>query len=67
MMKNLFSKDASTWPHAVWFQPGADDGNIAKFVREKGIQDRVVMGGACILVSGDGARQELNMDSKGKL
>lgn len=67
MMKNLFSKDASAWPHAVWFQPGADDGNIAKFVKEKGIQDRVVMGGPCILVSGDGIRQEMDMDGKGKL
>ncbi|KAK1925898.1 hypothetical protein DB88DRAFT_217745 [Papiliotrema laurentii] len=40
-------------PHGVWFQPGADDSSIAEFVRARGLEDKVVLGGRCVLVDGD--------------
>ena len=67
MLQALFSRDPSTFPKAIWLQPGTEDAHVQDFVKEKGVQDRMVMGGACILVSGDGVRQELGMDGKGKL
>jgi predicted CoA-binding protein len=66
MMKKLFAGEPSTYPAAVWMQPGAESKSIEEFVREKNIEDRVVMGGRCILVSGDGVREELRAE-KGKL
>jgi predicted CoA-binding protein len=67
MLQKLFSKDPTTFPRAIWLQPGTEDVHVQEFVKEKKIQDRMVMGGACILVSGDGVRQELGADGKGKL
>ncbi|KAJ9110389.1 hypothetical protein QFC20_002986 [Naganishia adeliensis] len=66
MMQKLFAGQPSTYPAAVWMQPGAESKSIEDFVKEKKIQDRVVMGGRCILVSGDGVREELRAE-KGKL
>jgi predicted CoA-binding protein len=66
MMQKLFAGQPSTYPAAVWMQPGAESKSIEDFVKEKNIQDRVVMGGRCILVSGDGVREELRAE-KGKL
>jgi hypothetical protein len=67
MLQKLFSRDPATFPRAIWLQPGTEDVLVQNFVKEKKIQDRTVMGGACILVSGDGVRQELGLDGKGKL
>lgn len=68
MMQKLFSGEPSTYPAAVWFQPGSSNASLEEFVKEKKIQDRVVLGGACILVSGDGViRQGLGAANKGKL
>lgn len=41
-------------PQAVWFQPGAESEEIKQFVNDRGIGDRVVLGGPCILVMGEG-------------
>jgi hypothetical protein len=43
-------------PWAVWFQPGADDAAIKAYVVEQGLEGRVVLGGQCVLVSGDAIR-----------
>jgi predicted CoA-binding protein len=44
---------------AVWIQPGAEDENVIKYVEENGMKDKVVYGGACVLVLGDGALKRL--------
>ncbi|KAJ7584068.1 NAD-P-binding protein [Mycena floridula] len=38
---------------ALWLQPGAEDDAVVAFVKEHGMQDRVIYGGPCILVEGD--------------
>ncbi|KAF9512828.1 hypothetical protein BS47DRAFT_1344933 [Hydnum rufescens UP504] len=38
---------------AVWIQPGAEDDAVKSYIDEAGLADRVVLGGPCILVSGD--------------
>ncbi|KAF7323111.1 NAD(P)-binding protein [Mycena chlorophos] len=47
---------------ALWLQPGAADDTVDAFIKEKGLQDRVIYGGAdgpCIMVQGDGVRAQL--------
>ncbi|KAG8698368.1 hypothetical protein FRC09_007266 [Ceratobasidium sp. 395] len=39
---------------AFWLQPGAEDAEVIKYVEEEKLQDRVVLGGDCVLVLGDG-------------
>jgi len=39
---------------AAWIQPGAADEAVSKFIVEHGLEQRVVWGGPCILVEGDG-------------
>lgn len=45
-------KEKGAEPWAVWFQPGADSPEIAQYVKEHGLEGKVVFGGPCILVSG---------------
>lgn len=44
---------------AVWIQPGAADESVVEWVKENGMEDRVIYGGPCILVEGDGIRSML--------
>ncbi|KAF8199987.1 NAD-P-binding protein [Mycena galopus ATCC 62051] len=44
---------------AVWIQPGAADEGVAAWVKENGMEHRVIYGGPCILVEGDGIRSLL--------
>ncbi|KAF8598393.1 NAD-P-binding protein [Ceratobasidium sp. AG-I] len=44
---------------AFWLQPGTDDEAVRAYVKEAGLQDRVVLGGPCVLVSGDSIRKSL--------
>ncbi|KAG8945536.1 hypothetical protein FRC04_000739 [Tulasnella sp. 424] len=37
---------------ALWLQPGAEDDEVKQYVKDN-LSDRVVLGGPCILVSGD--------------
>lgn len=39
---------------AAWIQPGAADEAVSKFITDNGLEERVVWGGPCILVLGDG-------------
>ncbi|KAF7294758.1 NAD(P)-binding protein [Mycena indigotica] len=41
---------------ALWLQPGAADEAVTEWIKEKGMEDRVIFGGPCILVEGDGVR-----------
>ncbi|KAI0027942.1 NAD-P-binding protein [Vararia minispora EC-137] len=44
---------------ALWLQPGVADDAVITFVQENGMEDRVIYGGPCILVQGDGIRSSL--------
>lgn len=44
---------------ALWLQPGAEDAAVIKYIEENGLSDRVVLGGPCVLVSGDGIVRSL--------
>lgn len=37
---------------ALWLQPGAEDDEVKQYVNDN-LSDRVILGGPCILVSGD--------------
>ena len=38
---------------ALWLQPGVEDESVVKFIKDNGLEDRVIYGGPCILVEGD--------------
>lgn len=38
---------------ALWLQPGAEDAAVIAYVKENGLEDKVIYGGPCILVEGD--------------
>lgn len=44
---------------ALWLQPGAEDESVAAFIKESGLADRVIYGGPCLLVEGEGIRKSL--------
>ena len=44
---------------ALWLQPGAEDDAVKNFIRVNGLEDKVLYGGPCILVEGDGVRKSL--------
>ncbi|KAK0221863.1 NAD-P-binding protein [Armillaria fumosa] len=44
---------------ALWLQPGAEDAAVVEYIKENGLADRVIYGGPCILVEGDGIRSQL--------
>ncbi|KAJ7093042.1 NAD-P-binding protein [Mycena crocata] len=44
---------------AVWIQPGAADEAVAAWVKENGMEGRVIYGGPCILMEGDSVRSLL--------
>ncbi|KIR27498.1 hypothetical protein I307_05559 [Cryptococcus deuterogattii 99/473] len=61
ILQNLFSNPSQT-PYSVWFQPGADDENIWKWVKEKGLEDKVIGRGACVLRDGDSVLSAIQED-----
>ena len=44
---------------ALWLQPGAEDEAVTSFIKENGLEDRVIYGGSCLLVEGEGIRRSL--------
>ncbi|KAI0823422.1 NAD-P-binding protein [Trametes gibbosa] len=44
---------------ALWLQPGAEDATVISYVKENGLEDKVIYGGPCILVEGDGIIRSL--------
>lgn len=40
--------------YAAWIQPGAADDAVEKYIVEAGLESKVVWGGPCILVNGEG-------------
>ncbi|KAH7097235.1 NAD(P)-binding protein [Auriculariales sp. MPI-PUGE-AT-0066] len=51
---------------ALWLQPGTDDDAVRGYISESGLADRVVFGGPCVLVLGDGILKTLS-DEKANL
>ncbi|KAI0759858.1 NAD-P-binding protein [Trametes elegans] len=45
---------------ALWLQPGAENEAVVSYVKENGLEDRVIYGGPCILVEGDGIIRSLH-------
>lgn len=45
-------------PYA-WIQPGADNEAVRDFIAEKHLEDRVIIGGPCVLADGDNVRKSL--------
>lgn len=43
---------------ALWLQPGAEDDAVKSYIHANGLDDKVLYGGPCILVEGDGIRQK---------
>jgi predicted CoA-binding protein len=43
---------------ALWLQPGAEDDAVKSYIYANGLEDKVLYGGPCILVEGDGIRQK---------
>ncbi|KAF8070787.1 CoA-binding protein [Lyophyllum atratum] len=44
---------------SLWIQPGAEDEAVLEYIKENDMTDRVIHGGPCILVVGDGLRSHL--------
>ncbi|TDL24286.1 NAD-P-binding protein, partial [Rickenella mellea] len=44
---------------ALWLQPGAEDETVIKYIKESGMEDKVIYGGPCILTQGDGILRNL--------
>ncbi|TFK25207.1 NAD-P-binding protein [Coprinopsis marcescibilis] len=44
---------------ALWIQPGAEDEAVINYIKENNLEDRVILGGPCILVDGDDIRESL--------
>ena len=44
---------------ALWLQPGAEDDAVVSYIKENGLEDKVIYGGPCILVEGDGIIRSL--------
>ena len=51
ILEKLYSDGKERGPWAVWFQPGAENNEIAAFVKSHGLEDKVVYGGPCVLRS----------------
>ncbi|ODN74086.1 hypothetical protein L202_07548 [Cryptococcus amylolentus CBS 6039] len=66
ILQSLFADPANA-PHSVWFQPGADDDSIWKWVKEKGLEEKIVGHGACVLRDGDGVLDAIKSDGKAKI
>lgn len=44
---------------ALWLQPGAEDETVTAFIRENALGDRIIYGGPCLLVEGEGIQRSL--------
>ncbi|GBE80456.1 hypothetical protein SCP_0301710 [Sparassis crispa] len=44
---------------ALWLQPGAEDAAVVSYIKDNGLESKVIYGGPCILVEGDGIRETL--------
>ncbi|KAH8107685.1 NAD-P-binding protein [Cristinia sonorae] len=44
---------------ALWLQPGAEDASVIQYIQDNDLSDKVIYGGPCILVEGDGIIKSL--------
>lgn len=59
LLPALLATDSEKRVPYLWLQPGTDDDAVRSYITENGLQDRVVYGGPCVLVEGDGIRAQL--------
>ncbi|KAF8322174.1 NAD(P)-binding protein [Clavulina sp. PMI_390] len=52
---------------AIWLQPGADDDDVREYIKEAELEDRVVLGGPCVLVEGEGIGRALAAETEAHL
>jgi hypothetical protein len=65
ILKSLFPFPPShSEPRAVWFQPGAESDEIRAYVKERRLEDKVILGGPCILRQGDALLAERKVGAK---
>jgi predicted CoA-binding protein len=65
ILKSLYpTPPAPAEPRAIWFQPGAESDEIRAYAKERGIEDRVVASGQCILKQGDALMSERRIGAK---
>lgn len=44
---------------ALWLQPGTDDDAVRSYIVNEGLTDKVLFGGPCVLVEGEGIIRSL--------
>ncbi|WVR09730.1 hypothetical protein IAU60_006806 [Kwoniella sp. DSM 27419] len=68
VLQSLFPNPPSpaNEPRHVWFQPGADDSTIWQYVKERGIEDRFIGHGACVLRDGPSVLDSVARDKASK-
>ncbi|KAF8590917.1 NAD(P)-binding protein [Ramaria rubella] len=44
---------------ALWLQPGAENDEVRSYIAEEGLTNKVLLGGPCILVDGEGIIRSL--------
>ncbi|GFZ50489.1 hypothetical protein JCM24511_08246 [Saitozyma sp. JCM 24511] len=65
ILKSLYpTPPAPAEPRGIWFQPGAESDEIRAYAKQRGIEDRVVAGGQCILKQGDALMGERKVGAK---
>ncbi|KAM0749149.1 NAD(P)-binding protein [Meredithblackwellia eburnea MCA 4105] len=53
--------------NAIWLQPGAEDDGVRQIVQSEKAQEKVTLGGPCILVLGQGLLDEERKINPGRL
>lgn len=38
---------------SLWLQPGTTDESVEEYIKESGLSDKVIYGGACVMTEGD--------------
>ncbi|WVQ65485.1 uncharacterized protein L199_003661 [Kwoniella botswanensis] len=72
ILKSLYPTppDPKREPRSIWFQPGADSAEIWEYVKQRGLEDKVIGKGACVYRDGDGILDLIKneeKEGKGKL
>ena len=44
---------------SLWLQPGAEDEAVVKYIKDNNMADKVIYGGPCVLVLGEGIIKSL--------
>ena len=56
---NLLKEAKELGVPALWLQPGAENDEVKSYIAEAGLTDKVILGGPCVLVEGEGIIRSL--------